>query len=387
MSGARDARRDRAGAALQRGRASPAIPGFYASRSNYDIAARARRARARSRSGVLEQSWRVGGATGAEIAALRGLSQRSRSRNAGARVLLSRSSARAREPPPHATVYFRGIDPAVGRLTKYTVVRARCRPATTRSTSRSTASTSPARWSGPDTMVPGRAAGARLGRQPGPVHRPRARDRQPRLHLPDLRPARPRARTRPARDTSRREDNLRDVLAAYDVLVGHRAVDPGAIAIVGSSYGGYLAAIASALRPVRWLALRVPALYKDADWDMPKGKLNRDELTAYRRSAVPPKDNRALAACAAFRGDVLIVESEHDCDGAAPGDPELHERLRPSPVAHLPDDRGRGPRAVRRALAEDLHLAARQLDERNGAGRARRQDRHRRRADSRRRDF
>jgi dienelactone hydrolase len=114
------------------------------------------------------------------------------------------------------------------------------------------------------------------------------------------------------RESVNREDNLRDVLAAYDVLVGHPAVDPGAIAIVGSSYGGYLAAIATTLRAVRWLALRVPALYKDADWDVPKGKLDREELAVYRRGKVLPEDNRALAACAAFRGDVLIVESEHD---------------------------------------------------------------------------
>ncbi|HWP13171.1 MAG TPA: alpha/beta fold hydrolase [Ramlibacter sp.] len=114
------------------------------------------------------------------------------------------------------------------------------------------------------------------------------------------------------RETVSREDNLQDVLAAYDVLVGHPAVDPGAIALIGSSYGGYLAAIASALRPVRWLALRVPALYKDGDWDVPKSQLMREELAAYRLSMVSPRNNRALAACAAFRGDVLIVESQHD---------------------------------------------------------------------------
>jgi uncharacterized protein len=109
-----------------------------------------------------------------------------------------------------------------------------------------------------------------------------------------------------------REDNLRDVLAAYDVLVAHRSVDPGAVAIVGSSYGGYLAAIVTALRPVRWLGLRVPALYEDSDWDTPKAELNREALNAYRRRELAPDANRALAACAAFRGDVLIVESEHD---------------------------------------------------------------------------
>jgi dienelactone hydrolase len=114
------------------------------------------------------------------------------------------------------------------------------------------------------------------------------------------------------RDQVTREDNLRDVLAAYDTLVGHPSVDPGAVAIVGSSYGGYLAAIAASLRSVRWLGLRVPALYEDEDWDVPKNKLDRARLKAYRGRELDPQSNRALAACAAFRGDVLLVESEHD---------------------------------------------------------------------------
>jgi hypothetical protein len=114
------------------------------------------------------------------------------------------------------------------------------------------------------------------------------------------------------RDTVSREDNLSDLLAAYDVLVGHPAVDPGAIALVGSSYGGYLAAVVSAMRRIRWLGLRVPALYPDEDWHVPKARLDRDALAAYRQSAVAAQDNRALAACANFRGDVLLVESEHD---------------------------------------------------------------------------
>jgi pimeloyl-ACP methyl ester carboxylesterase len=114
------------------------------------------------------------------------------------------------------------------------------------------------------------------------------------------------------RDSVSREDNLRDLLAAYDLLVSHPAVDPGAIAVIGSSYGGYLAAILTSLRKVRWLGLRVPALYQDDDWDAPKASLNRAALTAYRHSPLAPHRNRALRACAAFRGDVLLVESEHD---------------------------------------------------------------------------
>jgi uncharacterized protein len=114
------------------------------------------------------------------------------------------------------------------------------------------------------------------------------------------------------RETVSREDNLQDVLAAYDVLVAHPSVDPGAIVLVGSSYGGYLAAVATMLRPVRWLALRVPALYRDHDWHVPKRQLPRDDLMALRHSVVEPQDNRALKACATFKGDALVVESEND---------------------------------------------------------------------------
>lgn len=109
-----------------------------------------------------------------------------------------------------------------------------------------------------------------------------------------------------------REDNLCDVMAAYDMLAAHPAIDSSAIAVVGSSYGGYLAAILTSLRSVKWLALHVPALYRDDEWMLPKRQLNRESLTAYRLSTVSPSDNRALAACRRFRGDVLIVEAEHD---------------------------------------------------------------------------
>jgi pimeloyl-ACP methyl ester carboxylesterase len=109
-----------------------------------------------------------------------------------------------------------------------------------------------------------------------------------------------------------REQNLNDLVAAYDKLVTHPAVDTTAIAVIGSSYGGYLATILTRLRPVKWLALRVPALYWDEEWNLPKQDLNRQKLANYRHSALSPADNRALAACAEFVGDVLLVESEKD---------------------------------------------------------------------------
>lgn len=109
-----------------------------------------------------------------------------------------------------------------------------------------------------------------------------------------------------------REHSLADICAAYDHLAGHPNIDPDAIAVIGSSYGGYLSTFLTGLRPVKWLALRVPALYWDDDWRLPKHQLDREKLALYRRQRLTPSDNRALAACTEFRGDVLIVESEHD---------------------------------------------------------------------------
>src|SRR5690606_23990370 len=110
-----------------------------------------------------------------------------------------------------------------------------------------------------------------------------------------------------------RAQNLDDLIAAYDWLTKLPHVEPGAIAVVGISYGAYLAAILSELRPVEWMALRAPALYPDEGWELPKRRLNADpNLTAYRRQHLAPEQNRALSACPKFRGDALIVESEHD---------------------------------------------------------------------------
>ena len=119
-------------------------------------------------------------------------------------------------------------------------------------------------------------------------------------------------RTEALRQTVTREQNLADVVAAYDHLRMQPHVDPDSILVVGASYGGYLAAILTSLRPVKWLALRVPALYEDQDWDEPKRSLPCKELDAYRSRVLEPDDNRALRACSDFRGDVLIVESGHD---------------------------------------------------------------------------
>jgi hypothetical protein len=101
--------------------ASSVFPGLFASRRNYDVA-QGLNARGRSRSGVLEQSWRMGGATGAEIAALQAF--RADPGLQAVRASTCEIYGESQAPPPHASVYFRGTDERVGLLTKYTVVEA-----------------------------------------------------------------------------------------------------------------------------------------------------------------------------------------------------------------------------------------------------------------------
>jgi len=107
-------------------------------------------------------------------------------------------------------------------------------------------------------------------------------------------------------------DNLQDVLRAYDALAAEPAVAADRIVLVGVSYGGYLAAFASAMRPTRAMALRAPALYRDEDWTIAKAKLDKEDMSIYRLMRLRPPDNRVLQACAVFRSDVLVIESGHD---------------------------------------------------------------------------
>lgn len=96
-------------------------PGFFASRRNYDVAV-GRNGRGEGRSGVLEQSWRVGGATGAELAALGRL--QAQPELARVRAVCVEVFGPSPEPPPGAIVHFRGEERELGLLTKYTVVEA-----------------------------------------------------------------------------------------------------------------------------------------------------------------------------------------------------------------------------------------------------------------------
>ncbi|EKT4521273.1 DUF3182 family protein [Pseudomonas putida] len=95
------------------------FPGFVASRRNYDIA-RGQDHRQRLRSGVLEQSWRLGGASSAEILALQAFADD---------PALQRVHASSHEVfglpelPADATLFYQGNDSELGQLSKYARIR------------------------------------------------------------------------------------------------------------------------------------------------------------------------------------------------------------------------------------------------------------------------
>lgn len=97
------------------------LPGFFASRRNYDVVQGFDR-HGHICTGVLEQSWSIGGASPAEIAALEAFA-------ADPRLCAVQVATCQRygigEPPAAASVHFRGIDGRVGAIAKYTVIEAR----------------------------------------------------------------------------------------------------------------------------------------------------------------------------------------------------------------------------------------------------------------------
>lgn len=100
--------------------AADCFAGMFASRRNYDVA-RGRDAEGRWRSGVLEQSWRIGGASGAEVAALEAFRADPALRTVRASTV-ELYGQDVPPPPARATVYFRGVDEKDGPMTKYAVV-------------------------------------------------------------------------------------------------------------------------------------------------------------------------------------------------------------------------------------------------------------------------
>lgn len=99
-------------------------------------------------------------------------------------------------------------------------------------------------------------------------------------------------------------DHLDDALAAFDILVDSDEVDAGRVGVCAASYGAYIAALLISSRPVDSLLLRAPALYSDRCLDRKDG--------AGKSSLETPGDSAALRGIAAYRGPIMVVESERD---------------------------------------------------------------------------
>ncbi|MDF1609375.1 DUF3182 family protein [Hoeflea sp. YIM 152468] len=94
--------------------------GLVASRRNYDLIS-GRDSRGRIKHAVLEQSWRVGGASGAEIAALKAFAHDPDLHKVQASTVEQYGDDIV--PPRDADVYFHGVDPELGPLLKYSHVQ------------------------------------------------------------------------------------------------------------------------------------------------------------------------------------------------------------------------------------------------------------------------
>lgn len=91
---------------------------FFASRRNYDLVI-GQDVDGRRCAGVLEQSWRAGGASPAELLAVRAFLA------SPAVATLRTATVEAYgevDVPPQAAVTYRGVDPRIGPLTKYSLV-------------------------------------------------------------------------------------------------------------------------------------------------------------------------------------------------------------------------------------------------------------------------
>ena len=110
-----------------------------------------------------------------------------------------------------------------------------------------------------------------------------------------------------------RKKSLDDAIAAYDYL--NSALRPSSpIAVVGSSYGSYIAVMLSAKRVVSALSLRVPATYPDEGFDDAQWGMGGENprINAWRKTTVSFDKNTAFKNLHNFNGQVQIIEAGQD---------------------------------------------------------------------------
>ncbi len=113
----------------------------------------------------------------------------------------------------------------------------------------------------------------------------------------------------PLKDFSR-EDHLYDITTSIDYL--NNKFNLKRIVVLGKSYGGYLAAIASMKRNIDYLILAQPALYPDEDFNISNIALLEENPDIFRSSQCMVTNNKALRAIHEFKNPILLIQSEND---------------------------------------------------------------------------
>src|SRR5262249_26126951 len=104
--------------------ATSTYPGFAVSRQNYDVA-QGFDGQGRLRSGVLEASWRSGGASTAELAAMKEFAQDPALQLVEACSV--KEFGRGPQTPRNALIQYQGDDPEDGPIIRYTMITRKLR--------------------------------------------------------------------------------------------------------------------------------------------------------------------------------------------------------------------------------------------------------------------
>lgn len=112
-------------------------------------------------------------------------------------------------------------------------------------------------------------------------------------------------------DTLTVNDAVADGLAAYDFFSRYDFIDKKRIGLCGASVGAAVAALVSAECDVQSLVLRVPATYTEKMMRMTYKQIMSDEGQIFQK-ITNISDTPALRAINQFRGNLMIVTSEHD---------------------------------------------------------------------------
>ena len=104
--------------------------------------------------------------------------------------------------------------------------------------------------------------------------------------------------------------HMKEVLSVYDWL---RSRFPLAkITVMGSSYGGFMAAHLAQYRAVERLVLRAPAIYDPEDFNKKYKDVDAATTRAYRKSREKLAQDSLLANSRNFTGRTLVVVHEED---------------------------------------------------------------------------